>query len=58
MEMCARCKKRVAVVFVSRLENGQTINEGICLKCARELGIKPVNDIIEKRIREGQFLND
>ena len=48
MEMCARCKKRVAVVFVSRLENGQTINEGICLKCARELGIKPVNDIIEK----------
>ena len=48
MEMCARCKKRVAVVFVSRLENGQTVNEGICLKCARELGIKPVNDIIEK----------
>ena len=48
MEMCARCKKRVAVVFVSRIENGETINEGICLKCARELGIKPVNDIIEK----------
>ncbi len=48
MEMCARCKKRVAVVFVSRLENGQTINEGICLKCARELGIKPVDDIIKK----------
>ena len=48
MEMCARCKKRVAVVFVSRIENGETVNEGICLKCARELGIKPVNDIIEK----------
>ena len=48
MEMCARCKKRVAVVFVSRIENGEAINEGICLKCARELGIKPVNDIIEK----------
>ena len=48
MEMCARCKKRVAVVFVSRLENGQTINEGICLKCARELGIKPIDDIIKK----------
>ena len=48
MEMCARCKKRVAVVFVSRIDNGETINEGICLKCARELGIKPVNDIIEK----------
>ena len=48
MELCARCKKRVAVVFVSRLENGKTVYEGICLKCARELGIKPVNDIIEK----------
>ena len=48
MEMCARCKKRMAVVFVSRLENGQTINEGICLKCARELGIKPIDDIIKK----------
>ena len=48
MEMCARCKKRVAVIFVSRLENGQTINEGICLKCARELGIKPIDDIIKK----------
>jgi len=48
MELCARCKKRMAVVFVSRIENGQTINEGICMKCARELGIKPINDIIEK----------
>ena len=48
MELCARCKKRMAVVFVTRIENGETINEGICLKCARELGIKPVNDIIEK----------
>ncbi len=48
MEMCARCKKRIAVVFVSRLENGQTVNEGICLKCARELGIKPIDDIIKK----------
>jgi len=48
MELCARCKKRMAVVFVTRIENGETINEGICLKCARELGIKPVNDIIDK----------
>ncbi len=48
MELCARCKKRMAVVFVTRIENGETINEGICLKCAKELGIKPVNDIIEK----------
>ncbi len=48
MEMCARCHKRVAVVYVTKIENGETVTEGICLKCARELGIKPVNDILEK----------
>ncbi len=48
MEMCARCHKRVAVVYVTRIENGETLTEGICLKCAKELGIKPVNDILEK----------
>ncbi len=48
MEMCARCHKRVAVVFITRLENGETKNEGICLKCARELGIKPIDDILKK----------
>ncbi len=48
MQLCARCKKRMAVVFITRIENDKTLNEGICLKCARELGIKPVNDLIEK----------
>ena len=48
MEMCARCHKRVAVVYVTKIENGNTVTEGICLKCAKELGIKPVNDILEK----------
>ena len=48
MEMCARCHKRGAVVFITRLENGETKNEGICLKCARELGIKPIDDILKK----------
>ncbi len=48
MQMCARCHKRVAVVFITKLENNQTINEGLCLKCARELGIKPVNDMLDK----------
>ena len=48
MDLCARCKKRMAVVFVSRLENGKVINEGICLKCARELGIKPINELMDK----------
>ncbi len=46
--LCSRCKKRVAVVFMTRLENGKTINEGLCLQCARELGIGPVNELMEK----------
>ncbi len=46
--VCSRCKKNVAVVFISRLENGKSVNEGLCLKCARELGIQPVDDIIKK----------
>ena len=48
MTMCSRCHKRVAVVFMTKIENGETKQEGICIKCARELGIKPVNDMINK----------
>ena len=48
MVICARCKKNIASVFITRLENGETKNEGICLKCAKELGIKPVSDMMEK----------
>ena len=47
MEMCARCKKRVAVIFISRIDGNKSVNEGICIKCAKELGIKPVNDIFK-----------
>ena len=48
--LCRRCKKNVAVVFITRLDNnGQgSHNEGLCLKCARELNIRPVTDMIEK----------
>jgi hypothetical protein len=48
MITCTRCKKRPAVVFVTRVENGQTANEGYCLSCAKELGIQPVNDMLKK----------
>ena len=48
IQKCARCKKRPAVVFITRMENNQTFNEGLCLVCARELGIKPVDDILKK----------
>jgi len=46
--ICARCKKNAAVIFITRIENGISTNEGICLKCARELNIKPVEDIIRR----------
>ena len=48
MQLCARCHKNVAVVFITKIENGETKSEGICLKCARELGLKPVSDIMDK----------
>ena len=47
-KMCSRCGKHVAVVFITKLEGGVQKNEGLCLKCARELHIKPVDDMIEK----------
>ena len=46
--LCSRCKKRMAVVFVSRMEGDKTYNEGLCLQCAKELGIKPVEDLMSK----------
>ena len=48
MMLCTRCKKRPAVVFITRAENGETVNEGLCLTCARQLGIKPVDDMLQK----------
>ena len=46
--MCSRCHKHVAVVFITKLEGGQSKNEGLCLKCAKELGIKPIDDMMQK----------
>ncbi len=46
--ICARCKKNAAVIFITKIENGESTNEGLCLKCAKELNIKPVEDIIKK----------
>ncbi len=46
--MCARCHKNMAVVFINRIENGTSRQEGLCLNCARELHIKPIDDIIAK----------
>ena len=46
--MCSRCGKNVAVIFITKIENGDQKQEGLCLKCARELHIKPVDDVINK----------
>jgi len=46
--LCARCKKNLAVIYITKIENGTSKNEGLCLKCARELHIKPVDDVIAK----------
>ena len=46
--LCSRCKKNYAVIFITKIENGETKNEGLCLKCAKELGIKPVDDMMQK----------
>ena len=46
--LCSRCKKNVAVVFISRLEGEKTVNEGLCLKCAKELGLPQVDDMMKR----------
>ncbi len=48
MILCTRCKQRPAVVFVTRMEAGKSANEGYCLACAKELGIQPINQMLEK----------
>ena len=48
MQICSRCKKRPAMVFITKIENNQTINEGLCLACASELGVRPVTDMLQK----------
>ena len=44
--MCSRCHKRVAVIFLTKMENGESKQEGLCIKCAKELGIKPIDDML------------
>ena len=49
MQMCARCKKRVAVVFITRMDETKTVNEGLCLRCAKEIGFRPpVTDMLSR----------
>lgn len=43
--LCSRCNKNVAVIFVTRIENGKSVNEGLCMPCARELGINTLQQM-------------
>ncbi len=47
-KMCTKCKKNIAVVFITKIENGVTMNEGYCLKCARGLGIPQIDQTIKQ----------
>ncbi len=48
MELCSKCQKRLPVIFVSRFENGNMVNQGFCIPCARELGISQVDAAIKQ----------
>ena len=45
-KLCTKCRKNVAVVFITKMENGATLNEGYCLKCARGLGSPQIDQIV------------
>ena len=47
-KMCSKCKKNIAVVFITKVENGVTMNEGYCLKCARSLGIPQIDQAVKQ----------
>ena len=47
-KMCVKCKKNIAVVFITKIENGVTLNEGYCLKCARSLGIPQIDQAVKQ----------
>ena len=47
-KLCTKCKKNMAVVFITKIENGVTLNEGYCLKCARSLGIPQIDQAVKQ----------
>ena len=47
-KMCTKCKKNIAVVFITKIENGVTLNEGYCLRCARSLGIPQIDQAVRQ----------
>lgn len=46
--LCSKCNKNVAVIFITKMEQDKTVNEGLCLSCAKALGIKPVEQLLSQ----------
>ena len=46
--LCSKCKKNLAVVFISKMEGDRTVNEGLCLKCAKDLGLPQVDEMMKR----------
>ena len=46
--LCSRCKKNIAVVFISKIEDGKQVNEGLCLRCATEINLPQVKEMMER----------
>ena len=58
MMMCSRCKKRPAVVFISSMQGTERRNEGLCLRCAKEMGLPQVDEYLKQMgISEEDFEN-
>ena len=47
-KLCVKCKKNIAVIFITKVENGVTMNEGFCLRCARKLGIPQIDMAVKQ----------
>ena len=47
-KLCTKCKKNIAVVFISKFEGGNALNEGYCLKCAKSLGLPQIDQVMKQ----------
>lgn len=56
--LCCKCKKREAVVFISKIEDSKTVNEGYCMVCARDLGISQINGLLNKIKKDGKNIDN
>ena len=48
MNLCSKCKVNPAIIYITKIENGKTTSEGLCLSCAKELGVAPIDDMMKQ----------